>query len=225
MFQKLRTVFAVSLTIVSFASTSWGQLSGGGTAGGSTGGTTGSADTGTILSLPTANLGRVNSWVSRSTGTAVAVTAYEDQFRVLSANIRQYTLTTAGYTSQSTKIKNGAVEYDLQVVPVRLEKVEDTLGRLRHYNMVYYPSGYDPMGAPLGAKVLVGWLKFYRGNNGRVSSDVIIRFHSNVVRTNPVSPCDEPPVDDMGEEEEVVQSVPHTPGASLPLVPSQKTAN
>lgn len=224
MFHKLRTVLAVSLTVVSLASTSWGQLSGGGSTGGSTGGTTGSADTGTILSLPTTSVGKGNSWVSRSTGSAVAVTAYEDQFRVLSANVRQYSLTTAGYTSQSTKLKNGAVEYDLQVVPVRLEKVEDALGRLKHYNMVYYPSGYDPMGVPVGAKVMVGWLKFYRGNNGRTSSDVIIRFHSNVVRATSVSPCDEPPADDMGEEEEVVQSVPHTPGASLPLAPAAKTA-
>jgi hypothetical protein len=221
-----------SFLIVCFVVTSsaFCQVSPGGSGGGTpgtAGGTTNTPvpDTGTVFCTPNPATGKVNCWVIRNFSTASAISIFEDPvFSVPSAKIRNYVKNPSGFSAQNTTVTYTTaatppttVTQSLDVISVRLEEVRDTLGRVTYYNMNYFPEGFNPDGSPKGVKVLIGKLKFSRGSDGRSSSDISIRFGAAV---RPSNPCDEPPLDDLGEEEEVPAVSGKAPELTLSLTPS-----
>lgn len=182
-----------------------------GGAGAGTGGatpTTSGPDTGEITGSP-ATLNRVKCWVSRTNSGgpgAVAVSVFSDGSN-LSAKLRRYTKEEEEYSSTVTKIKvpGTATIISLSVVPVKLVPVA---GYENTFDMMYEATSPSQTFS-------VGYLKFIRGNAGRSSSDVVIRVR-NIEGV--IDPCNKPPIDDMGEEEEVpLGSSAYSPGPSLPF--------
>lgn len=229
------TFSAGLLICCSLSQSVFGQLlGGGGNLGGNVAGGSGSttttvstgADTGSIYGTPCTSPDKANCWVIRTYNTATAVCVYEDPvFHVPMANLRNYTKNSTGFTSQNTTVTLPApanTTQSLDVVKVRLEEVRDSLGRVTFYNMNYYPDGYNTDGTPKGTKVAIGKMKFGKGSHGRGSSDVTIRLGSSVRPT--ANPCDEPPLDDLGEEEEIPVSSSKVPGLLLPLSVSSQVA-
>lgn len=195
----------VFLAIASEQRSVYGQ--GGVGAGGATP-TTSGPDTGEITGT-TASLNRVRCWVSRTNGGtpgAVAVSVYSDGSN-LSAKLRRYTKEEEEYSSTQTRIKvpGTSTVIPLSVVPVKLVPVA---GFENTYDMMYEAT------SP-ATTFSVGYLRFIRGNAGRQSSDVVIRVR-NV--EGAIDPCNKPPIDDMGEEEEMpLGSSAYSPGPSLPF--------
>lgn len=168
-------------------------------------------DTGELVSSA-ASPGRVKCWVSRSTTGAVAISIYDDG-STLSAKFRRFSKEDEEYSSKKTKIQippstptgQPTVVADIATVPVRLVAVP---GRDDTYKMVY--ESLVP-----NAQVDVGFVRFGRGNNKRASSDVVIRF-KNI--EGAIDPCSQPPIDDIGEEEEMPEGASaNAPGPSLPF--------
>ncbi len=168
-------------------------------------------DTGELVSSA-ASAGRVKCWVSRSTTGAVAISIYDDG-STLSAKFRRFSKEEEEYSSKKTKIQippstptgPPTVVADIATVPVRLVAVP---GRDDTYKMVY--ESLVP-----NAQVDVGFVRFGRGNNKRASSDVVIRF-KNI--EGAIDPCSQPPIDDIGEEEEMPEGASaNAPGPSLPF--------
>ncbi len=198
-------------------------------------------DPGTIISAPSTDPQRVKCWVSRNFDTALAACVYTDSvYQVPMANIRLYQLSGSGFVGKQVTFKEvltgGAAEsYTFDVLNVRLEKVDDSIGRVRYYEMAYYPKGYNANGTGRDPRVLVGYARFAPGKNGRATSDAIFRLHKKIQQalggslplaapagtaaSSSSDPCDGPPVDDIGEEEETVAGAPLTPGPALNLKP------
>jgi hypothetical protein len=165
-------------------------------------------DSGSILSNAPANpASNINCWISRSSDRAVAVFVYGEPAQ-LRANIRQYLYNGESYSSTTTKIMNGTTQLtDQAVISVKLVTVASTKYPLL-YKMVFTsniggtPADYD-----------IGYLNFVRGNKQRPSSKVSISFASSKdpatgIKVTPSAgnPCDEPIIDDIGEEEEIAKS-------------------
>lgn len=164
-------------------------------------------DTGTIESSAP-SVGKVNCWISRSNTGAVAVTVYQEPSTNLSAKLRQYSKEEEEYSSKKTRIKVSPTQTDeLSVVTVKLELVANTQDT--------YAMLYESAGVP--TPIQVGYLKFARGTTGRKASDVVIRLASVV--DGSVDPCNKPPIDDIGEEEEMPVGINSSPGPSLPFLP------
>ncbi len=168
-------------------------------------------DTGAIISSPPSSQNNVKCWVSRSGTGAVAVSIFEDG-TTLSAKFRRYSKEEEEYSSKKTKIlfppvppaTSSTTSIELATVPVRLVEIAGQEGT---YDMIYDSA------APL-ASFSVGYVRYVRGNNQRASSDVVVRF-KNI--EGAIDPCNQPPIDDMGEEEEMPHGLSATaPGPSLP---------
>ena len=168
-------------------------------------------DTGDITGSP-ASPGRVKCWVSRSSTGAVAISVFEDG-TTLSAKFRRYSKEEEEYSQIKTKIQTPPTTpggtpttiQELSTVPVRLVAVT---GVTDTYTMIY-----DSLTPEV--QLPVGFVKFVRGNNQRASSDVVVRF-KNI--EGAIDPCNQPPIDDIGEEEEVpVGLSANAPGPSLPF--------
>ena len=113
------------------------------------------------------------------------------------------------YLSKTTTIKpQGGNPIPLSTVPVKLTAVSGHPGT---YSMTY--EGVSPV-------VDIGYLRFVAGNTGRASSDVIVRLNKTTVDGVTTDPCNEPPIDDMGEEEDIAVGANSSPGPSLPLTAS-----
>jgi len=216
------TIAGLLLTVVFVNQNVCAQPGSGGSPGGATPGSgLSNADTGTIFgSLPSAT-NKANCWLTRSATQGMAVCVYEDpMFLVPTATVRFYSRISSGFTGKTTTVTYKATPTSpdtavtLDTISVRLEEARDSLGRVTHYNMNYFPDGYNPDGSPKGVKVEIGKLKYNRGNNARVSSDVSVRLGRTV---RPLIDCDEPPLDDIGEEEELTVSSANVPGMTFPL--------
>jgi len=168
-------------------------------------------DTGDVLSSP-ASPDRIRAWVSRSSSGAVAVSVYNDG-STLSAKFRRFSKEEEEYSSKKTKIQIPSTTptgpattiAEIATVPVRLVAIP---GRDDTYKMVY--ESLTP-----NVQVDVGFVRFGRGNNKRASSDVVVRF-KNI--EGAIDPCSQPPIDDIGEEEEMPEGASaNAPGPSLPF--------
>jgi hypothetical protein len=217
------TIAGLLLTAVFALENAHAQLGSGGSTGGTSGSGLSSADTGSVFGSQPSDASKANCWVFRSPTQGMAVCAFEDPvFLVPSATLRLYSRSASGFTGKTTAVKyketpnSPETTLTLDTISVRLEEVRDTLGRVTHHNMNFYPQGYNTDGSPKGVKVDIGKLKYNRGNNARVSSDVSVRLGQSV---RPSNPCDEPPLDDIGEEEEVAISSTNVPGLAFPLTP------
>lgn len=217
------TIAGLLLTAVFVLENAHAQSGSGGSASGTPGSGLSNADTGSVFGSPPSDASKANCWVFRSPTQGMAVCAFEDPvFLVPSATLRLYTRNASGFTGKTTTVKyketpaSPETTLNLDTISVRLEEVRDTLGRVTHHNMNYFPQGYNSDGSPKGVKVDIGKLKYNRGNNARVSSDVSVRLGQSV---RPSNPCDEPPLDDVGEEEEVAISSTNVPGLAFALTP------
>jgi hypothetical protein len=225
------TIAGLLLTAVFALENAHAQPGSGGSPGG-TPGSTPATDGGTIIGTPTTELGKANSWVIRSATQGIAICIYEDPVLfVQCANIRFYARTPSSFVGKTTPVtykpdgSQTETTVNLETIYVRLESVPDKLGRFAHYSMNYFPEGYEPNGTPKGTKVQIGKIRFNGGANGRISSDVAVRLSTTVrpSTASSTSPCDEPPVDDIGEEEAVVVSATNVPGLAFPLTPVPAT--
>jgi hypothetical protein len=201
---------------------------------GGTGGAS-NADTGSLINSSSSSTDKSMTWVSRSYTDASAMRIYQTFDGLLVANIRTYNRSGANFVGKTTTITYDdpnvtptvRVVAPVEVVKVELKEVKETTApyRLLHYNLMYYPLGFDSSEIPQGNPVRIGKVRFNRGVNGRNSSDVSLKF-GPPVKPNP---CDEPPLDDIGEEEEVAfvvnngTSDPNVPGTSLPLMASSQS--
>lgn len=183
-------------------------------------------DPGELTNEP-ASPGRINCWVARTGRRAVSVSIYEDGGKKM-AKLRLYTKPATEpeeYSGVNTviPIPGSATPDDVRVVPVELVEVAS---RPNTFEMKYEKRVDTTI-----TVVNLGFLTFSPSVNGRASSDVIVRFKGEVKAANTAvfgtststNPCDEPPDDDIGEEEEIppgftpVGEQPTAPGSSLPL--------
>lgn len=169
----------------------------------------------TIENSPATNANQVNCWVSRSNNEAIAVSVYTDSNLQLVGKLRRYTKGDEEFEDKDTEIKltPTTTSTPLKVVPFKLER-ETSVKFQDVFKMMYTPATGDP--------VRIGYLSFVRGNKSRLSTSVVIRMdHTTVVGA--INPCDEPPIDDIAEEEEIRRGPTtsfgeNAPGASLPLI-------
>lgn len=209
------------------------------------GGGASSADAGDIVGESPVATDKIKSWVSRTADQATAVCVFRDPNDLMFANIRQYSIAADTYASAKTKIvvDGTSAPVELDTVLVRLKPKLDDLDRILYYEMLFHPNGYNPNGSGKAPAILVGYARYYRGKNGRDSSDVVFRYTSKFKRVNEVitpapaggvttpatpagaatakDPCDTPPIDDLGEEEEIPTAGPSIPGPALPLTAVQ----
>ena len=217
------TIAGLLLTTVFALENAHAQTGSGGSPGSTPGSGLSNADTGSVFGSAPSDASKANCWVIRTPTEGMAICVFEDPvFLVRSATLRMYSRSPSGFTGKTATIKYketpSSPETTLtpETVNLRLEEVRDDMERVTHYNMNFFPDGYNPNGSPKGVKVVIGKLKYNRGNNARVSSDVSVRLSPSI---RPANPCDEPPLDDIGEEEEVAISSANVPGMTFPLTP------
>jgi hypothetical protein len=197
--------------------------------------------TSTVASVPVAgeitckpaSPGRINCWVARTGTRAVSVSVYEEAGKKM-AKLRLYTRPITEpeeYAAVNTKIPvpTGTIPDDKPVVPVELVEVT---GKQNTFEMKY-----EKKIGTTTTDVSIGYLSFSPSANGRISSDVVVRLKGNVKAANQevfgasvTDPCNQPPDDDIGEEEEIapgftpVGETPTSPGRSLALTAPVATA-
>jgi hypothetical protein len=181
-------------------------------------------DAGEITCKP-ASPGRINCWVARTGTRAVSVSVYEEAGKKM-AKLRLYTKPTIDpeeYSAVSAKIPvpTGTTPDEITVVPVALVEVTS---KPNTFEMKYQKK----VGATT-TEVSIGYLTFSPSTNGRMSSDVVVRLKSNVKAANQevfgpsvTDPCNQPPDDDIGEEEEIAPGL--TPAGETPTSPGKSLA-
>lgn len=175
-------------------------------------------DSGSITSGSSIGNNNINCWISRNSERAVAVHVYEENNQ-LKANFRQYLFDGESYGSTKTKIMNGATELeDTAVIPVKLVAVNSS----KYPNLFKMVYSKDVSGTITDYDI--GHLNFVRGNKQRASSKVSITLLDTAtgVKVTPSAgnPCDEPVIDDIGEEEEITKSltIPKAPTNFVPPI-------
>jgi hypothetical protein len=169
----------------------------------------------TVENLPATNTSNLNCWVSRSSNEAIAISVYRDSNLQLVGKLRRYSKEDEEFRAVETVIKlpDATTLPSQKVLPVKLERVVNT----KHpdiFNIMFTP--------PSGVPIRIGYLSFIRGNKSRLSTSVVIRMdHTTVV--GPINPCEEPPIDDIAEEEEIRRGPSsslgeNAPGASLSFI-------
>ena len=181
-------------------------------------------DPGTVTNTP-ANFGRIKCWVSRSSDGAIAIYKHaaiavsvweEGPPGTLFAKFRRYGKTPETFSAMDTKIIVNTTTSVTSSLPI-LVRVLPIANRAGTYEMKYdHPSG----------SVTVGYLRFAPGAIGRSATDVVVRLKQGAV-DGVVDPCSEPPIDDMGEEEEMDLSPISSkgPGSTLSFVAAPVAAN
>ena len=162
------------------------------------------ADTGTIVNTVATEPLKIGAWVARSESTAIAVRIYEDG-TIKKAKIRRYELVDGEFSDVTTKFKKSDGS---ETAPVAV--FETTLVLKAGYANTYelmYPVEATP--------VRIGYIRFYKGNQGRTASSAAIRLEAAVV-VGATNPCDEPPIDDIGEEEFINATASSAPSAAIP---------
>jgi hypothetical protein len=168
-----------------------------------------------VENLPATNSSNLNCWVSRSNNEAIAISVYRDSSLQLVGKLRRYSKDAEEFRAIETEIKlpDATTLPAQKVLLVKLDRVANT----KHqdiFSMMFTP--------PSGVPIRIGYLSFIRGNKTRLSSSVVMRMdHTTVVGS--VNPCDEPPIDDIGEEEEIRRGPSssfgeNAPGASLSFI-------
>ncbi|MFN7289267.1 MAG: hypothetical protein ACK5T6_01670, partial [Pirellula sp.] len=168
-----------------------------------------------IENSPASSPNQLNCWVSRSNEEAIAVSVYRDSSLQLVGKLRRYSKGDEEFEDKDTEIKLTTTTNTppMKLVPFKLEK--ETSSKFQDvFSMMYTPA--------TGDAIRIGYLSFIRGNKSRLSSSVVIRLDHNKIVGTP-DPCGGPPVDDLGEEEEIRRAPSATfgenaPGASLSLI-------
>ncbi len=167
--------------------------------------------------------GKLNAWTARNPDRALSVHVYMDGLDI-KANLRQYVLNTEFdiFAKRDTVLTFGGTPLPaMEYVPVKLMLVAGTSAT---YSMVYNDNGTERP---------IGWIRQVSGSGGRSTVDVIIRIKPGVTNiptgtsTGTGTGCDEPPADDMGEEElmsSVGTSNPRVPARNLPLTAPTPTS-
>lgn len=162
-------------------------------------------DCGSISSNPPADPENyINCWISRNAERAVAIHVYTENSQ-LKAKLRQYAWDGESYGSTTTTIKKGAETLiSTAVIPVSLVAEPSTKYTGLYKMVLSVTSGgtvtdYD-----------IGYVNFFRGKKGRAASKVSVTLTTKnggtTVTPSAGNPCDEPFIDDIGEEEEIVKS-------------------
>lgn len=168
-----------------------------------------------IENLPAPTSTQVNCWVSRSNSEAIAVSVYMDSTQQLVGKLRRYNKGIEDFREKDTQIKlpDSTILPAEKIVPFKLERLSGSKFP-DVFNMMYTP--------PTGNPIQIGHMSFIRGNKTRFASSVVIRLnHARVAGVS--DPCDEPPNDDIGEEEAINRAPTATfgvnaPGASLSFI-------
>lgn len=153
---------------------------------------------GTVINSAASDPSKASYWVFRTPNDAVAINIYKitGPNAKTTANLMIYAPDLNGF-ERLANIQvdvNGTVQTIPNVLPVDLVEKTYTNGG-KYYEMNYNHSG---------TIVKIGALRFREGSNGRGSADVQVRFDPTTLKSiRRINPCDEPLVDDMGEEEEL----------------------
>ena len=201
MLKKVLHVSMSALLGVAFvATTSFGQ--------GGVGGPGGSSGPGSIVNENPSEPGKIGAWVFRTGDDGLALhvqpVAFSTKYK---GSLRQYTKTNLGYTPTDLKLQ---IDPTAGAAPENLgnQGIEVSVEPKTSNGVPYFELTYTPMG---GTPVKVGAMRFLSGSSGRSGADVVLRVNANLKSVSR-DPCDEPPLDDMGEEEILDQSA-----ATLPL--------
>jgi hypothetical protein len=182
-------------------------------------------DPGTILNGSAAP-NRVKCWVARTGNRALAVSIYANG---TAAKLRLYKKEIDGYLGLNIKIPIPGEQPQTEAfVVVVLEPYSNKPNTFEMKFLKQQNSTTTP--------ISVGYITFLPSVNGRTSSDVVVRLRAAVKGENPeaygpstTNPCDEPPTDDIGEEEQMDFGAtiegpdPTSPGRFLSLFPSVAT--
>ncbi len=163
---------------------------------------------GSIVNETPAEPGKIGAWVFRTGDDGLALNVQPIPFSPkIRGYLRQYTRTALGYTPTDIKLQvdptAGAVPANLGSTGIELSMEPKTSNGVEYFELTYLATG--------GVSVKVGAVRYVNGNSGRGGSDVVLRVNTNL-KSVTRSPCDEPPLDDMGEEEILDQSA-----STLPL--------
>lgn len=165
-------------------------------------------DEGTIENLPASESSLLNCWVSRGISSAIAVSVYKDSNSQLVGKLRRYNKGSEDFRETNTQIQlpDSTTLPAQQVVPFKLDRLSSNKSP-DVFSMMFTP--------PSGSPIRIGYLSFIRGNKSRDASSVVIRLdHTSIVGV--VNPCDEPPIDDVGEEEEIYRGPTQSFGVAAP---------
>jgi hypothetical protein len=178
-------------------------------------------DPGTISNGP-AEPNRVKCWVARTGNRALAVSIYANG---TAAKLRLYKKEIDGYLGLNIKIPIPGEQPQTEVFVVVV--LEPYSNKPNTFEMKFLKQQNTSTTA-----ISVGYITFLPSVNGRTSSDVVVRLRESVRGANPeaygtssTNPCDEPPTDDIGEEEQIDFGAttegpdPTSPGRFLSLVP------
>lgn len=143
----------------------------------------------------------INCWISRSTNRATATYVYTENGQ-LKAKFRQYSYDGESYSSVQTRILNDSVVVaEGAVIAVSLQAAPSAKNP-NLYKMVYTGNN--------NTNYEIGYLNFVRGNKGRPASKVSVKFINKTmgvkVTPNGGDPCDDAPIEDIGEEEVIARS-------------------
>lgn len=179
-------------------------------------------DNGTVLNSSTENANTINAWVSRSKSSAIAIHIFEvtnptTNEKVLKANLRQYADGLEVYPVTTTTITNNGVGLaSNSIIPVKLVNAPSARTD-EHYKLIYTAAD--------NTEYEIGTLTFVRGSVNRPSSKVNIKLYNKTggVKVTPggINPCEEPPIEDIGEEMLVAPSPTNgnAPTGSIPRIP------
>jgi hypothetical protein len=174
-------------------------------------GQTPASGAGSVVSETPSEPGKIGAWVFRTGDDGLALNVQPVPFSTkYKGYLRQYKKVGDVYTPTDIKLQvddtGGTPPANLGDQGIEVSIVpKETTGSLQipYYELTYL--------APGGVTVKVGAMRFLNGNAGRSGTDVVLRVNSKL-KSLSRNPCDEPPIDDMGEEEILDQSA-----STLPL--------
>jgi len=163
---------------------------------------------GSIVNETPTEPGKIGAWVFRTGDDGLALNIQPIPFSSkFKGYLRQYTKTALGYTPTDIKLQvdatAGTAPANLGNLGIEVSMEPKTSNGVEYFDLTYLATG--------GTVVKVGAVRFVDGSAGRTGADVVLRVNANF-KSVTRNPCDEPPVDDMGEEEILDQSA-----STLPL--------
>lgn len=167
-------------------------------------------DCGSVLATPLDdNPGFINCWISRNSTRAIAVHIFkegEGANEKIKANFRQYTRGEESFESTYTQIENNGTV----ITPLNTAVINVTLVAVTHNQ---HPSMYKMVYTKDNTDYVIGHLNFVKGNKGRPASKVSVKLKvpkqgdmGIKVIPNSGDPCEEMPIEDIGEEEMIARS-------------------
>ncbi|MFN7731264.1 MAG: hypothetical protein ACK5OB_05140 [Pirellula sp.] len=172
--------------------------------------------------------GKIKCWISRHGDTATALTIFSvPGAPTMYGTLRRFKLFTSDEGVESMNSTPTEIDHDnngttnpitADIIPVKLVERSETGLPYKAYYMVYDANRAGLEIPNAVADFPVGSVGFKPGRSDRSGSGVVVRI-------KPRNPCDDPPPDDVGEEELITASTKYKtiPPSPLPSYSPQTT--